>query len=357
MNSNATPHPGLGLIMGVLGICALLTAAESVAQDAVAQNAKDVEGSRDHPMISRVEGATIVTFQENAFDEYALVTGKINGYSDPAGGMDNIVRDLEDALDESNSVHLEGKVTRLTYRIPPNRSTLEVLRSYQNELTAAGFESLYECTDQDCVGPRPTGGHAPHVWLGALARLLMDRASLRMTGSYYDDQRYLAARLQRPDGDVYVSLLALGLDEPIARLDIIEVQPMESGLVSVNAQAMSQEISARGSIALYGIYFDSGDARVKPESTPQLDEVAKLLGEDTELRLLVVGHTDNQGTFAYNMDLSRRRAESVVEALAADYGINRSRLMPVGVSFASPVATNTTDDGRAKNRRVQLVAQ
>ena len=73
------------------------------------------------------------------------------------------------------------------------------------------------------------------------------------------------------------------------------------------------------------------------------------------LRLLIVGHTDTQGSYDYNADLSRRRAESAVTSLVKDYGIARERLFPVGVSFASPIASNQTEEGRAKNRRVELV--
>ena len=75
-----------------------------------------------------------------------------------------------------------------------------------------------------------------------------------------------------------------------------------------------------------------------------------------ELRLLIVGHTDSVGSYEYNLDLSQRRAASVVDALKARHGIAGNRLYPVGVSFASPVETNTTEEGRARNRRVELVS-
>jgi outer membrane protein OmpA-like peptidoglycan-associated protein len=73
------------------------------------------------------------------------------------------------------------------------------------------------------------------------------------------------------------------------------------------------------------------------------------------LKLLVVGHTDNVGSYGFNMDLSQRRAAAVVAALAGRFGIARDRLSPVGVSYASPVASNRAEEGRAKNRRVELV--
>jgi outer membrane protein OmpA-like peptidoglycan-associated protein len=118
---------------------------------------------------------------------------------------------------------------------------------------------------------------------------------------------------------------------------------------------MAEQISASGSIALYGIYFDTNKTELKAESSLTLEQIAKLLRDDSTLKLLVVGHTDNVGTLLYNMELSSRRAAAVVAALTADYAINANRLTPVGVAYASPVASNHTEEGRAQNRRVELV--
>ena len=139
------------------------------------------------------------------------------------------------------------------------------------------------------------------------------------------------------------------------QLDIVEAKPMETNMVTVSAGEMATGIAAAGSVALYGILFDTNSATVKPESMSTLDEIAKLLKGQPGLRLLVVGHTDNIGTFELNMDLSQRRAASVVQTLTSKFGADPKRLTPVGVSFASPVASNKTDEGKAKNRRVQLV--
>ena len=130
---------------------------------------------------------------------------------------------------------------------------------------------------------------------------------------------------------------------------------METNMVTVSASEMATGIANTGSVALYGILFDFNSATVKPESMPTLEEIAKLLKGDPNLRLLVVGHTDNVGTFDFNKDLSQRRAAAVVQTLTSKFTVDAKRLTPFGVSFASPVASNKTDDGRAKNRRVQLV--
>ena len=118
---------------------------------------------------------------------------------------------------------------------------------------------------------------------------------------------------------------------------------------------MGKGLDAEGHIAIYGIYFDSGSDKAKPASDEALGEIAKLLKSRPDLGLLVVGHTDNVGKLDFNMDLSRKRAASVVNALTEGHGIDTARLTPAGVGFLAPVASNRGDAGRAMNRRVELV--
>jgi outer membrane protein OmpA-like peptidoglycan-associated protein len=132
---------------------------------------------------------------------------------------------------------------------------------------------------------------------------------------------------------------------------------MEGGLVTVDAAALANDITNTGHSSVYGIYFDTGKAEVKPESDATLKEIAKLLQQHAGLKLLVVGHTDSVGALAANMDLSKRRADAVVQALTAKYGVAAARLSGQGAGPLAPVASNKTEDGRAKNRRVELVEQ
>ncbi len=124
----------------------------------------------------------------------------------------------------------------------------------------------------------------------------------------------------------------------------------------VDAGAMAKGLREKGHIALYGIYFDTDKAVIKPESRPTLDEIAKLLRAQPQLNVVIVGHTDSQGTFDYNVDLSRRRADAVAAELARSYKIANTRLRTAGVGFLAPIGSNASDDGRALNRRVELVA-
>ena len=123
----------------------------------------------------------------------------------------------------------------------------------------------------------------------------------------------------------------------------------------VDAAAMTSNLASTGLVTLYGIYFDFDKADIKPESKPQIDEIAKLLTANPDLKLRVIGYTDNKGSAAHNLKLSQRRADAIVATLVSDYGVAANRLNASGVGAAAPVASNDTEEGRAKNRRVELL--
>jgi len=132
---------------------------------------------------------------------------------------------------------------------------------------------------------------------------------------------------------------------------------METGLVDVDISKLTKSIDTKGSVSIYGIYFDTGKADLKAESKPALDQIAELLKERPDLSIYVVGHTDSDGNLDLNMGLSKDRANSVVQELVSVYEIDSSRVKPYGVGPLSPVESNDTDQGKSKNRRVELVKQ
>jgi len=283
--------------------------------------AGDVEGGKDHPLISRYPGAVITEYSTREFDEYTLPLGKMN----------------QDQW--AKSQHLEGKLTRIHYEVPSTRSPLEVFRNYQQALARSGFQTLFTCTGGDQCG----GGTVGTVgWCAGCS------------------PRQLSSKLPRPEGDAYVSvhLEQDNAGTPISvQVDVIESKPMESGLVVVNAEALAGEITRTGHASVYGIHFDTGKTEVKPESEATLKEIAKLLQQNPQLKLYVVGHTDNVGALAANTELSQRRAEAVLKVLTGKFGISAARLQAAGDGPTAPVASNDTEEGRAKNRRVELVKQ
>ena len=138
-------------------------------------------------------------------------------------------------------------------------------------------------------------------------------------------------------------------------LIIVETGAMAQEVVA-DAAVLKQGLAAEGKVALYGIYFDSGKAIVKPESEPTIVQVVKLLKQNPQMKVFVVGHTDLTGTLDVNVKLSADRAAAVVTALV-ERGVAATRLKPFGAGPSSPVATNRTEDGKSKNRRVELVEQ
>lgn len=300
-----------------------------VAAVSAAGQTQDAEGCRDHPLVSRYPASVILQCRSSEFDELTLPLGKTNREGVPA-----------------KTEHLEGKITRISYEAPAHRSILEIYRNYEAALTKAGFEASFSCANNDGCGD-----DGPTLW----------QAQGNEDWDWKSGQRYLAAKLSRPEGDAYVSL-HVGQWADANRgasiiLYVVEAKPMESGLVTVNAAALAGDIARTGHASVYGIYFDTGKADVKPESDAALVEISKLLNQGASLKIYVVGHTDNVGTLASNMDLSRRRADAVVKVLITKYQISATRLSAQGDGPTAPVASNDSEEGRAKNRRVELVKQ
>jgi outer membrane protein OmpA-like peptidoglycan-associated protein len=119
----------------------------------------------------------------------------------------------------------------------------------------------------------------------------------------------------------------------------------------------SQVITSSGRYVTRGILFDTGSDRIKPESAPVVQMIAKGLETNPTLKLLIEGHTDSVGAAAANLDLSKRRAEAVKAVLVAQFNVDAARLATAGLGATKPVDSNDTPQGRSQNRRVELVKQ
>ena len=318
-------------------------------------HARDIAGAKDHPFVKRFEGSDIVWYAQKSYDSLRIPLEPVV-FNYDAG-----------KFDPYKKLEVEGRKTTIYYAIPQGVGTLEAVRQYENELKEKGFEILFSAAGDalernkgdnvaiEIYGVTPSNSNKEYP----------DKFSL--TGADEQKSHYTAAKLTRPEeGDVYAAVFAieaawtaaplkLAEKQTLVRLDLLEVKPMQQKMVAVDATEMDKQIAANGKVALYGIYFDFNKAEVKPESDEALAEIAKLLQTRASLKVLVVGHTDTIGGFESNRTLSQRRADAIVATLTTKHRIDRQRLFPVGVSFASPVATNTTEEGRAKNRRVELV--
>jgi len=312
----------------------LLSVLSSLAQN-------DAAGCEDHPLISRYPGAELAWCETMAFNEYHVAVGPQTGY-----------RTIDDWVD------LEGKVYRLYYRITDGATMSEVYQNYRNAIQRAGFEMIAQGLHPERNVGKEVGGN---TWMGtAFARNPIPTGSgvkLFQGSPTSAGMGYVAGRLSRPTGDVYAVLAAYqySSEETVVLLDLIEEAPLDDGKVTVDIDYLARELETKGAVALYGIYFDFDQAVVKPESAETLEVIADLLKRDAQLQLYVVGHTDMKGALDYNLSLSERRARAVVDKLVSDYGIAAGRLEGQGVGPLSPRSANTSDGGRSKNRRVELV--
>lgn len=304
---------------------------------ALAQSA-DVKGASDHPAVGRYEGSFIKFHETQAYDEVRL----------PFKGLDRADRDNPSAW----LLNLSGKVTSIGYEGPADRSVLEVVRNYEAALKASGFEVRFLCRGEDVCSP---GRMIPTFWEAA-------RGAVRMPNQW-GSSIYLLAERNGPEGPLTIGLYGIEVKAagsrpltPHVALTVVEGKPMETDKIAVIAASeMEQALARDGRIAIYGIQFDFDKADIRAESQPQIAELGALLKGNPKLRVLIVGHTDGKGAFDYNLSLSQRRAQAVADALTSGHGVERARLTPAGAGMAAPVATNRTEEGRAKNRRVEIV--
>ncbi|MFZ5444349.1 MAG: OmpA family protein [Myxococcota bacterium] len=211
--------------------------------------------------------------------------------------------------------HFEGKVFETRYALPPGGdppSAVAIIRNHQQAIAQIGGTTVM------------------------------------------DDGRYTTLKIEKDGKEVWAQV-----DTAWGRgyvLTIVEKQGMVQE-VTANAELFKAGLKSSGHVEVPGIFFDTGKAELKPESEAALNEVAKLLKADATLKVYVVGHTDSVSGLESNLKLSQARAESVVQALVTKHGVSAAVLLAKGVGPLAPVASNDAEEGRARNRRVELVKQ
>lgn len=257
---------------------------------------------------------------------------------------------VADAVQVKQLKKISGSLTVTQFDHRPDDSEVEIFASYRNALTAAGYQLDFIC-------PPGCLANDNHWWN------VVDRYQPQLADQPKPivNIGYIAAS----KGSAHVSLLTGATvpgEGPISLLAVLMAKPQDDRGVKVNpnfatAEAIGQAIASEGKVALYGIYFDSGKAELKPESLPLLAEIARLLTKTPQLKLYVVGHTDDSGDYQHNITLSAQRAAAVVTYLVKAAGIDASRLLAQGVGPLAPLASNSADSGRKLNRRVELISR
>ncbi len=307
-----------GFFVKKLWLCPVLMALMMLtfsAASALPQE-KDAEGCKDYPLFNRMPNFHIIECSTVEFDARKFPYGLPDG-------------DLK-----LKFVEVEGALTFLKYELNEGAkpvSGLQIMRNFENAAKKAGgtVQGMYPEWCKANVEYDPRLGNGCTNW----------SVSMKFVSS---------------DKEIYAYMQVVG--EGSYGLQIIEKQAMKQD-IAVNAADLQQGLNATGHIAVYDILFDTGKFEIKPESEAALKEIAKLMSQNTSIKLHVVGHTDNVGDLAANMKLSQARAGAVVAALTGKHGVAANRLSAFGAGPHAPVASNKTDEGKARNRRVELVEQ
>lgn len=299
------------MVSNQVSLVSLLVGA-ALAQAVHAESSKP----SDHELITPYQGSVLRERDDEAFNAYSRIVGT---------GRHGAVTET-----------VEGKLSRLRYDNPQGRSTLEIERNYRAALEGKGLVVNFQC-----AGRQACRHNSKPTWTS------INGMNLGVGG----DVRYFTGRLPTGTGHVYVSV---AINPQRTYLHIAEPANMQVSMVKVDAVALASALETDGKVDLPGIFFDSGTARLQATSDPALDAAAGLLRQRPSLALDVVGHTDSQGGEAFNLNLSQQRAAVVVNALV-NRGIDANRLGARGMGLTQPVADNATEEGRARNRRVELV--
>lgn len=294
----------------------------------LAQRTTDIAGSKDYPMVSRFKGSVIEWYQNKNFDRYFILSLK-----------DNKISNYE----------VDGKITRIQYSVGKEHSVFEIDKSYENSLKNAGFEILTTLDDKNCgVNLQEQLYNDEFNGINKLPREALNPGD--------DEFAYLAAKKKTNNNDIYIVVYtALERGDLLITFDAIEVQGMDDNLVTV--KNIAEDISSSGHIAIYDILFDTGKSNIKPESDAALKNIAEYLNAHPAMKFLIVGHTDNVGDFDANIKLSLDRATTVITELTTKFGVKAEQLKAYGDGSTAPIATNSSDEGKAKNRRVEIVEE
>ncbi len=311
-----TPEP-LDLVQ--IGESYLSTGVQAIEVEDLAN--KDVKGSKDHPMVTRLPGAFIDEYSQFDFGQTKVVTAITDG--------------------KVQARELEGRITDIAYQLPRSYSEYEVNANYRAALGKLGFVSLFECNGKQQCGPKMKIYYA----IDPLINNGRD-----------ESQFYSLYKLNRPEGNVYAMTYILGYSGGLwANLRIIEESTLKDDRLVIDLEGLTDKMAQTGHVALDGLLFEFDKDVMLPEATEVVNTVATYLKQHPKQSFYVVGHTDDQGKQGYNQQLSEKRAQAVITKLTKNHGIPQSQLTAAGVGEYSPVANNMTDEGKKQNRRVELV--
>lgn len=252
---------------------------------------------------------------------------------------------------------VEGALDQRAFQLDaPDLTTLAVMQSLRDQIRAAGYTVLLDCDARACGGfdfrfgtdvlPEPD----MHVDMGDFRFLSAER-----------EGEAISVLVSRSAASAYVQITRVSASDaqppaPVATVDLdAEVQRGVDEVVSVADSDLGRALDDHGYAVLDDLVFASGAATLTDGTYASLAAVADWLRANPDGTVALVGHTDASGSLAANVALSERRAEAVAQVLVDSYGVDRTRIAAEGVGFLSPLVTNQTDEGRQKNRRVEVI--
>lgn len=257
--------------------------------------------------------------------------------------------------EDQPALEVSGRARWRALAVPAEgRGPGKVAEGYRERLSGLGFDILFDCRAEACGGfdfrHRVALLPAPEMLVDA--GTMIQLSARRETGEGAQIASVLVSRvLDR----IHVQTVVMAeRRQPAALAPSGEAPEGEDATLPGDAAALRERLEARGHVPVLGLSFETGGTRLTPASEPALDLLARILREDPELAVVIVGHTDNEGSLEINLGLSRRRAGAVREALVAR-GVPGDQLTAEGVGFLAPRTSNATPEGRARNRRVELV--
>ncbi len=288
-------------------------------------NAFAAEKGKDHPLLARFPDSTI---RDSIVADFTSVTFLVL-----------------DAQGKPIALTKEGKYTGILYNLKQQTSVSAIIRNAQESLQKAGFNTLQKSIKNGDL-----------IRASSLSGMNQNRVGRDAIDVRFESDYMLFSR-QSSTGTQYIGIVVGGMGDDKFEINYLILEESQQTFVplEVSSADVSNGLKENGKIELYGIYFDTGKAILKPESKPTLDKINQVLKADTSLKIYIVGHTDDAGNFANNMQLSQDRAKAVMAALVKDYGIDAARLSAQGVASLSPLVSNSSEFGKAKNRRVELV--
>lgn len=257
------------------------------------------------------------------------------------------LKPVQNYKDSSSYAEVEGPMSLHCYHpLPQQLSPLHMLKSYRQSLEKAGYSIVYECkSEKDC-------GKGYGLFLTSITNTHAD-FNCRNTSM----DAALTAKRKLRSGQQWVHIGIDGYKDKAVWQIVAQDGDAVNVVPEISPGTLSAGLASAGSVVVPGIYFDSDKAVVKAESKAALEAMAGLLRQQPGLSIYVVGHTDDSGSLEHNLLLSQQRAEAVKAALVRQYGISAGRLEARGVGPLAPEATNTTDEGRTRNRRVVIAAR